>query len=114
LKCESAIHPATADEVDLLLEFLAAPEQERRQTAAQLRSRLDQQRANSPFARQAVPCHRPLGLYVLLPPPLAAWLASTFALSDDDVNTLRERCTGWLGSSQTICCATESVEVKAQ
>jgi hypothetical protein len=114
LKCDAAIHPATVDEVDLVLEFLEAPERERQQTAAQLRRRLDQQRAGSPISNQFIPCQRPLGLYVLLPQPVAAWLANALELPEDEVGTLQERVACWLGDSQTTCCATESVGIKGE
>jgi hypothetical protein len=114
LSCEAAIYPATVDEVDLLLEFLEAPESEWLQTALQLKRWLEQQRASSPMSRQPIPCRRPLGLHVLLPNPVAAWLAHALELSDDEVNILRKRFLDWLEDSQTSCCATKSAGIKTQ
>jgi hypothetical protein len=67
------------------------------------------------FLREPAACQRPNGLFVLLPWPLAAWLANALEFSGDEIDGLRSRIAGWLhGDHQTTCCATEPVRVKGK
>ena len=63
-------------EMALVSEFLTADDDWRRDAIAQLSRRLNQ----SPRASGQVLCHRPCGLYVLLPVPLARRLMEALSL----------------------------------
>lgn len=93
---DAIVHPATADQVMLALEFLEASPSERQESACRLQSRLDQLRGTPPESRHAIPCRRPLGLMVLLPWRLAAWLARVMDSSAETVNDVQARLSRWL------------------
>jgi hypothetical protein len=63
----------------LFLEFLTADDDWRRNAMVQLSRRLNQ----SPRASGQVLCHRPCGLYVLLPVPLARRLMEALSMVCD-------------------------------
>jgi hypothetical protein len=93
---DAVCHPATADEVQLVLEFLAGSVTQRRQRAEQLRNYLAQQAALPPWSRPAVPCRRATGLYVLVPWRLAKWLATVLPATDGLLERTRGRLQRWL------------------
>ncbi len=94
------------EDVHLLLEFLEAPEEWRRETAARLRRRLE---SVDEITRHSVPCVRPWGSFVMLPGRMAAWLMTVLEKSESEVAELRRRLenglegdsfVGWVESSR--------------
>lgn len=93
---EAILHPATTDQVALALEFLEVSLPERQTTASRLKSLLVQQRTMPPETRQMIPCRRPLGLTVLLPWRLAAWLVRVLESPEHIVQDMQIRLSRWL------------------
>ena len=114
-EAEAIVHPATADQVALALEFLEASPQAQQEAAIRLRSSLNQLRRTLPESRQAIPCRRPLGLSVLLPWRLAAWLVRVLESPEETVIDVQRRLTGWLsGQSSAATGGEENKHVVAQ
>jgi hypothetical protein len=101
LRGKGSASAARWDDVALALEFLEASAAARREAAARMRRLLDLQGAIPPTMRRAIPCTRPAGTYVLLPWPMASWLAHVLTRPDGVVQEVSSRLTGWLrgGSS---------------
>jgi hypothetical protein len=106
---DAVCHPATHDEVHLVLELLAAAPHQRRQWAGQLRRYLAQQQRLPAWHRPAIPCRRAAGLYVLVPWRLAAWLAAVLPATDGVVERTAARLRHWLDTGQTAVVMTPQV-----
>jgi hypothetical protein len=98
---DAVCHPATPDEVHLVLELLASPSSERRRWAEQLRNYFAQQASLAPWSRPAVPCRRASGLYVLVPWRLAQWLAAVLPAADGLLERTSQRLVRWLAHGDT-------------
>ena len=84
---------ASADQVDLLLEFLEAPEDTRQHLTRQLQAAATRSAIH-------ICCLRPLGLYVVLPWSLALWLYRTLLLPAEEFGFVCAQLHAWL-SGQT-------------
>ena len=89
-------HPATADEVQLVLELFASPHVQRQRWSEQLRNYLAQQADIAPWSRPAVPCRRASGLYVLVPWRFAKWLSAVLPAADGLLERTSGRLRNWL------------------
>lgn len=94
-------HPASEDEVHLVLELLAASSAQRQDWSGQLRQLLAEQARWPPWQRAVVPCRRASGLYVLIPWRLAAWLAVVLPASEGVRERLATQLRHWLATRQT-------------
>ncbi len=109
------LHPATADQVALLLEFLDVSEDERQESLRALQTLLKRQQSLPPESRTAIPCRRPAGLFVLLPWRAAAWLVRVMASPAETVTDVQGRLTRWLsGQAEAQISGEENKHVVAQ
>lgn len=108
-------HPATADQVGLMLEFLDVSEGERQESLRELLTLLKRQQSLPPESRTSIPCRRPAGLFVLLPWRAAAWLARVMASPAAIVTDVQGRLTRWLsGQAEAQLSPEENKHVVAQ
>jgi len=95
---DAVCHPATADDVHLVLELFASPRPMRMRWSEQLRNYLSQQADIAPWSRPAVPCRRACGLYVLVPWRFAKWLSVVLPAADGLLERTAQRLQRWLAA----------------
>ncbi len=105
---DAVCHPATAEDVHLVLELLTQPTTGRAELASKLRRMLDGQRSISPWSRPTIPCRRSNGLYVLISWRLAKWLSVVLPASDGLIERTERRLRRWLehGTTRPVLNAT--------
>lgn len=93
---DAVCHPATVDDVLLVLELLETSESHRQRLASQLRRYVAQQADIDIWQRPAIPCRRESGLYALVPWRLAQWLACVLPATPSALDRTRGRLQSWL------------------
>lgn len=98
---QAVCHPATGDEVRIVLELFAHPAERRRHLAESLARMVQAQARIAPWQRPCVPCRRTSGLYVLIPWRLAQWLAAVLGATDGLIERTQRRLEAWLARRGT-------------
>lgn len=93
---QAVCHPATGEEVRLVLELFEHPAEQRQQLATTLQRYLAAQSQITPWQRPCLPCRRSSGLYILIPWRLAQWLSSVLGASDGLIERTQRRLDTWL------------------
>ncbi|MBI1346175.1 hypothetical protein GC163_07780 [bacterium] len=98
---DAVCHPATMDDVLLILEWLESAESRRVHLSEQLRGYLAQQHDITPWSRPAVPCRRESGLYALVPWRMAKWLSHVLPASPGVIERTRRQLERWLQTTSS-------------
>lgn len=99
---DAVCHPATAEDVLLVLEKLEAVADQRRQLGQQLHGYLAQQADLPPWQRPAIPCRRESGLYALIPWRLAKWLSVVLPAETGVIERTTQRLQAWLQQAHGV------------
>lgn len=98
---DAVCHPATREDVHLVLELLAQPATIRSAMAEKLRRMLAGQSPFSPWSRSSIPCRRSNGLYILISWRLAKWLSVVLPAAEGLIERTTQRLQRWLDHGTT-------------
>jgi hypothetical protein len=93
---QAVCHPATGEEVRLVLELFERPAQQRQHLADTLQRYVSAQAKLTPWQRPCIPCRRTSGLYMLIPWRLAQWLSAVLGATDGLIERTQRRLEAWL------------------
>ena len=93
---DAVVHPASEEELRLVVALLELPVRERNHLSGLLRNWLKRCGRQSPFDRPGVAVRFGAGLYQPIPWRLAKWLASVLPISESGAIAIRRRIQHWL------------------